>query len=189
MVRNTRIGEAEMDIACKKSASTNIDPRPSRASAGFTYIALLIYIAIMGAALAAAGELWHMAVQREKERELLFVGDQFRRAINQYARHAQAGSARFPMSLEDMLKDPRYPDTRRYLRRIYRDPMTDSAEWGLVKGPNGEIFGVHSLSQDEPVKKRNFSLADAAFEDKMMYSDWVFMGTLVRYGARPSKKP
>jgi len=32
----------------------------------------------MGVALAALGTMWHTASQREKERDLLFVGDQYR---------------------------------------------------------------------------------------------------------------
>lgn len=158
--------------------------RPRFASAGFTYIALLIVIVIMGVVLAAAGEVWHMAVKREKEQELLFVGNQFRHAISLYARNGKAGSVRFPMKLEDLLKDPRTPDTQRYLRRIYNDPITGSSTWGLLKGPSGEIFGVYSLSEDEPIKKQNFSFSDAAFEDKKKYADWVFMSLPSRYGSR-----
>jgi len=158
-------------------------------AAGFTYIALLIVIAVMGVVLAATGEVWYMAAKREKERELLFVGDQFRRAIKQYAMHSQSASGRYPMSLEDLLKDERYPNTQRYLRKIYIDPITGSSQWGLLKGLNGEIFGVYSLSEDEPVKKRNFSFADASFEDKQKYADWVFMSLPARHGAMQPIKP
>lgn len=51
---------------------------------GFTYIALLIFIAIMGVGLAATGEVWYMTMKREKEQELLFAGDQFRNALTRY---------------------------------------------------------------------------------------------------------
>jgi len=170
------------------ATSTKHYPPAPFSSAGFTYIALLLFIAIMGVVLASAGEVWHTEMQRQKEQELLFVGDQFRRAINQYSRSAQLASGRFPMSLEDLLKDPRYPDTRRYLRKIYNDPISGSPNWGLLKGPNGEIFGIYSLSEDEPVKKHNFSFADAGFEDKKKYADWVFMSTAMRYGSMPPRK-
>ncbi len=178
-----------MSLTGKLATSTKNHLRMPLAAAGFTYIALLIYIAIMGAVLASVGMVWHTAMQRDKEQELLFVGDQFRRAIDQYSRHAQLASVRFPSSLEDLLQDPRYPDTRRYLRKIYIDPITGSSEWGLVKGPNGEIFGVYSLSEDEPIKKHNFSVADVSFEDKVKYADWVFMSTSVRYGANILRQP
>lgn len=178
-----------MGMSCINYGSAKVVLRAPSAAAGFTYIALLIFVAIMGVVLASAGEVWHQAVQREKERELLFVGDQFRRAINQYSGHSPAGSGRFPMALEDLLKDPRTPTTQRYLRRIYNDPITGSSKWGLVKGSNGEILGIYSLSEDEPIKKRNFRLADTSFEDKMKYSDWVFMSKSARSSTSPVKKP
>lgn len=81
----------------------------------------------------------------------------------------------YPMRLDDLLLDPRYPNPHRYLRKIWLDPITGSADWGLVQGPNGEIFGVYSRSQAKPIKQANFSLADAAFEGKDKYSDWQFV--------------
>jgi type II secretory pathway pseudopilin PulG len=142
---------------------------------GFTYIGVLVLVALMGIALAATGQVWHTAQQREKEQELLFIGHQFQLALDQYAKHTPVRGRRQPLQLEELLKDPRHPEVQRYLRKIYPDPMTGSAEWGLIVGPNGEILGVHSLSDDEPVKKSSFGLADRLFEGKMKYSDWVFM--------------
>ena len=142
---------------------------------GFTYIGVLVLVALMGIALASAGQVWHTALKREKERELLFIGQEFRLALHRYAKHTPAKERRAPMSLEELLQDPRHPDIRRYLRKIYVDPMTGGTEWGLVKGPAGEIQGVHSLSTDEPLKKANFALADRRFEGATKYSDWVFM--------------
>jgi type II secretory pathway pseudopilin PulG len=142
---------------------------------GFTYIGVLVLVALMGLVLAAAGQDWHTLQQREKEQELLFIGKQFRLALNRYAKHTPGQAKRAPLHLEELLQDPRYPGIQRYLRKIYPDPMTGSTEWGLITGPNGEIYGVHSLSDDEPVKKSNFGFADRQFEGKMKYSDWVFM--------------
>jgi type II secretory pathway pseudopilin PulG len=152
--------------------------RPCRGERGFGYIGLLILVAMMGVALAAAGQVWHTAQQREKEQELLFAGSQFRRAIAQFYANTPGQARRYPLHLEELLQDPRHPDTRRYLRKIYRDPMTGTAEWGLVSGPNGEIFGVYSLSEDAPLKQANFRLAEKAFEGTTKYSDWVFMPLL-----------
>jgi type II secretory pathway pseudopilin PulG len=142
---------------------------------GFTYIGVLVLVALLGIGLAAAGQVWHTAVKREKERELLFIGQEFRLALYRYAKHTPGKEKRAPMSLEELLQDPRHPGIQRYLRKIYADPMTGSTEWGLVKGPAGEIQGVYSLSTDEPLKKANFALADRRFEGAKKYSDWVFM--------------
>jgi type II secretory pathway pseudopilin PulG len=142
-------------------------------TAGFTYIGLLLLVALMGFSLTVVSQVWQTKQKREREDELLFIGNQFRRAIEYYYVSTPGGAARFPSRLEDLLRDPRYPGVRRYLRRIYRDPMTGREEWGLVK--TGErITGVHSLSDEAPLKKRGFRFADRSFADKASYADWVF---------------
>jgi type II secretory pathway pseudopilin PulG len=148
---------------------------------GFTFLGLLIIVAIMGVGLLAVGEVWHSARQREKEQELLFVGNQFRRAISSYYRHAPAANKQqpYPTTLEDLLKDPRYPSTQRYLRKIYPDPISGSADWGVVT-KNGGIYGVYSLSEEAPIKQGNFRPSENAFEGKTKYSDWLFIYEPVR---------
>lgn len=154
------------------------------------YLAVLLFVAIMGAALAAAGELWHTAQVREKERELLFVGNEYRRAIQLYNLNSPGGARQYPRELADLVKDPRQPAVRRYLRKLYRDPMTGKSEWGLVKNPDGSIAGVYSLSEEAPFKTANFGKGDAGFEGGEKYSDWkfVYRGTPVA-GPLPQQKP
>ncbi|MBW2018320.1 MAG: type II secretion system protein [Deltaproteobacteria bacterium] len=95
---------------------------------GFTYLSALILVAVMGIALGAAGRYWSTTVKREKEKELLFRGDQIRRAIESYyLSNPGSGGAKYPLSLAHLLKDPRYHDVRRHLRKLYRDPMTEDA--------------------------------------------------------------
>lgn len=140
---------------------------------GFTYIGLLFVVALIGVALALAGETWSVRVKREREAELLFAGDQLRRALDSY-RAATPGRAQFPQSLDELLEDKRFPTIRRHLRRIYIDPMTGRPEWGLVKA--GErIIGVHSLSTDAPLKRSNFSARDTNFAGAKEYRDWRFV--------------
>jgi len=142
---------------------------------GFTYIALLIAVAIIGATLAAVGQVWQTLLQRDREQNLIFIGNQFRQAIDRY----YASNRRFPMNLDDLLIDSREAGIKRYLRKIFIDPMTHQAQWGLVTLQDGQIVGVHSLSEIEPLKKSGFRLANESLENKDKYSEWVFM-TAVR---------
>jgi type II secretory pathway pseudopilin PulG len=146
-----------------------------RRAAGFTYIAVLALVAVLGVTLAAAGQAWHTVQQREKERELLFIGQEFRMALDRYARQTPRNGGRAPLRLEDLLQDPRAPGVKRYLRRIYVDPMTGSTDWGLVRGADGAIYGVHSLSSQQPLKTAGFAPVDRRFEGAARYSDWIFM--------------
>ena len=151
--------------------------RAPRFQTGFTYIGVLVLVAIMGIIAAATADLWRTERKREIETELLFVGNQYRQAISQYYNQNTARGRSFPATLQDLLQDPRTPATKRYLRKLFLDPVTGSEEWGLVKGPAGEIMGVFSLSEEMPLKKANFRRVDAKFEDKQKYSEWVFIYT------------
>lgn len=144
---------------------------------GFTYLGLLFAISLMGATLALTGVVWHTVQQREKERELLFVGQQFRQAIAIYYNRSAGTVKQFPKTLDELLKDPHQLTTQRYLRRIYRDPITGQMEWGLVKTRDDRVMGIFSLSEDAPIKQGNFREADKEFEGKTKYSDWRFVYT------------
>ena len=140
---------------------------------GFTYLTVLIVVAIMGSALAAVGTTWHQAAKREKEQELLFVGGEFRRAIGSYFEWSP-GAPQYPRTLDDLLLDKRLPTVRRHLRKIYFDPMTATQDWGIVKEPGGGILGVYSKATDRPLKKARFRDEDKGFATALTYADWKF---------------
>jgi type II secretory pathway pseudopilin PulG len=141
---------------------------------GFTYLGLMIFIAVMGMALSAFGTIYSQSAQRDKEVELLFVGEQYRSAIESYYRKSP-GAAAYPKTLEDLVEDKRFPMPMRHLRRIYPDPITGSTDWGLVEMPNnGGIMGVFSKSEEKPIKQASFSVKQAAFEDADSYTKWTF---------------
>ena len=52
--------------------------------AGFTYLTILFVVAFMGIGLAVAGQVWHTQAMRDREAELLYAGNQYRRAIERY---------------------------------------------------------------------------------------------------------
>ena len=144
-------------------------------SAGYTYLAVLFVVALMGVGLKATAELWHTAQTREKERELLYAGAQYRRAIEAYHVNSPGGAKQYPRELAQLLQDPRRQEIRRYLRRLYRDPMTPDGEWGIVRAPDGGIAGVYSRSEAKPFKTADFRPEDAEFTDAVKYSDWKFV--------------
>ncbi|MCB1948884.1 hypothetical protein [Nitrosomonas sp.] len=104
-----------------------------RSDKGFVYLWALFAVTVAGVVMAATGQVWQIQMKREKERELLFVGDQFRKAIMSYYNNQITGVRQYPESLEELLEDKRGPVTIRHLRKIYIDPMTMEDEWGLVE--------------------------------------------------------
>ncbi len=142
---------------------------------GFTYLALLIAVAIMGVALAATGLVWHTVAQRNKEQELLFAGHAIRNAIALYYERTPGTAKQYPKKLEDLLEDKRQAQLARYLRQVYRDPFTAKKDWGIVPGPGETIMGVYSLSKATPFKQANFDEADKEFENQSSLQDWKFV--------------
>jgi type II secretory pathway pseudopilin PulG len=140
-------------------------------------LALLIGLVLSGIALMGAVDVWTLQRQREREQQLLYAGDQYRQAIRRYYYAAPAGTPRtLPVSLELLLEDDRYPIPVRHLRRLYSDPITGQAEWGLLRAGD-RIAGVYSLSEAMPVKQAGFSIADESFTGRSRYKEWVFSFT------------
>jgi hypothetical protein len=148
-------------------------------------MALLVFVAVMGIGLGATGVVFHQQAQREKEKQLLFAGDQFRRAIGLYYENSPGSVKRFPPTLNDLLQDERYLTVQRYLRRIYFDPMTGQADWVLIPAPDGGIMGVHSALAGRPIKMEGFPPGYEAFKDKESYAEWKFQYVIETSGMSP----
>ncbi|VAV82289.1 hypothetical protein MNBD_DELTA01-20 [hydrothermal vent metagenome] len=140
---------------------------------GFTYLSLLFIIVLMGLAASVTGQVWSTTAKREKEAELLFRGTEVMRAIGSYYQ-LSPGAKSYPKSLKDLLKDSRYPGTKRYLRRIYEDPFTGKADWVVIEASGGGVMGIKSRSTKKTIKKANFPAELIGFEDKTTYSGWEF---------------
>jgi type II secretory pathway pseudopilin PulG len=141
---------------------------------GFTYLYVLLLIALIGMGLAATGTLWRTDAQRAREAELLFVGDQYRQAIRSYYQ-LDAAQPRLPLRIDDLLADNRRPDPVRHLRRAYPDPISGEP-FVLIpaaKGPG--IVGVHSPSTQRPFKRAGFALENESFAEATRYSEWRFV--------------
>ncbi len=150
---------------------------------GFTYLTVLFVVAMMSGGLALIGEVWHTANVREKEAELLHIGNEYRKAIERY--YLSGPQRQYPKKLSDLIQDPRQPGIVRHLRRVYPDPITGKDEWGLVKSADGGFAGVYSLSEDAPLKTSGFGVRDASLEGKTKYSEWQFAFAPAQAAAKP----
>ena len=146
----------------------------SRYQSGYILVGLLILIMVAGYALAAAGTKFSEARKREREQELLKVGDTIRKAIGNYYNQTPGVVKQYPPNLEALLKDERFPQPKRYLRKLYLDPVTQREGWGILEAPSGGVMGVYSLSAAKPYKTKNFRLMYRHFENKKYYGEWYF---------------
>jgi type II secretory pathway pseudopilin PulG len=86
-------------------------------------VVLMVLVTVMNVLVAAALPAWSGVIQREKEQELIFRGLQYAEAIRVY----QKRFGQFPTKLEELVEvEPRS------IRRLWEDPMTGEARWGLI---------------------------------------------------------
>lgn len=141
---------------------------------GFTYIGVLMLVAIAGIGLAGVGIVWHQDAQREREKELLFIGDEYRQAIGSYYENSLGEAKQFPVTLQDLIADKRFPGIKRHLRKLYNDPMAFGKPWQLIL-QQGQIIGVYSASKQMPIKKMGFEPPYETFGEAVEYGDWKFI--------------
>lgn len=149
--------------------------RARQAEGGFTYVGLVIFVAILGLVGAATLKVDSLLRRAAAEQELLEIGAEYSEALRSYAAATPRGYPTAPPTLQELLKDPRFPGTRRHLRRIYVDPVTGRQEWGIVyQGDKVGVLAVYSLSQAQPLKVANFDARFQNFENKEHLSEWKF---------------
>src|SRR5512135_1136420 len=105
---------ASIEITVKDSSFMHLDGQ-ARGSGGYAMAAMLVVIAVMSIVLSAALPVWKHEMQREKEAELIFRGQQYVRAIGLYVK--RYGPGNFPPSVDVLVQ-------QKYLRKKYKDPIT-----------------------------------------------------------------
>jgi type II secretory pathway pseudopilin PulG len=139
---------------------------------GFTYFGVLLLVVLIGLMLSAAGEVASHQAQREREAELLFIGHQYRDAIERYYRF----NHRFPVRLDDLVADNSGAIASvHYLRKRFPDPMSPGRDWIAIGAPDGGIQGIASASGRAPIKRAGFDPVDVDFDKAEKYTDWAFV--------------
>jgi len=128
--------------------------------AGLTYLEVMITIAILLILAAAAMPMVRTAVKRQKELELRSALREMRNAIDNYKKYADQGlipveglqSEGYPPDLETLVEGVSQVGAvdkkLRFLRRIPKDPMTNTYEWGLRSlqdDPNSLSWGRENV--------------------------------------------
>ena len=136
-------------------------------SSGFTFIELLIVVAILALLASVAMPLAEVTVQRNKEQDLRRSLREIREAIDAYKLAGDEGriekaadKSGYPPTLAVLAEgvaDKKTGQPIYFLRRVPRDPMGEGeGEWGLrsYKSPPGspqpgdDVFDVFSRSAD-----------------------------------------
>jgi type II secretory pathway pseudopilin PulG len=145
-----------------------------RCRKGSTLIGLMVVLAILSLSATVAGTDWKVLRRQEREKELLWRGDQYRRAIASYYERSDVGNSKqYPPDLKALLEDGRGLVKKKHIRRLYDDPMT-GGKWEIIPGPAGGVMGVRSRSTLRPFKEDGFSPEEKGFAGAKSYIDWRF---------------
>jgi type II secretory pathway pseudopilin PulG len=113
-----------------------------RRQGGFTYLGVLLAIALLGIGLAAASEVWSTTARRQRMAQLDWVGQQYVQAIGSYYESTPGRVKAYPRDLKDLVEDRRFAFVRRHLRQVYVNPLSGVADWQLINTADGGIRGV-----------------------------------------------
>jgi type II secretory pathway pseudopilin PulG len=136
-----------------------------------------VLAALLMLALATQSVMTYVSQQdlREREADLLRTGQAYAQAIGAYYESSPGNLKRWPRTLEDLAEDKRFVGIRRHIREMYPDPITRSANWGLVMSSDGGITGVHSLSMAQPIRSAAMELDTLSLPAASRYADWEFV--------------
>jgi general secretion pathway protein G len=123
-----------------------------RRASGFTLIELLVVMVIIALLVSIAAPRYFNSVEKSKETVLKQDLSVMRDAIDKY----YGDNDKYPDSLDDLV-------SKKYLRKLPVDPITDSATtWVVVPPENSDLGGVFDLHSGAPGNGR----------DGTPYSSW-----------------
>ncbi|MBI4442986.1 MAG: type II secretion system protein [Acidobacteria bacterium] len=150
----------------------------SNGQAGLTLVELIVAVALLSLLSTIALPLARVQIKREKERELRQALREIRTAIDRYKEAADRGMFQVKLGTEGYPPDlgvlvegvelANSPEGKRLklLRRIPKDPMTNSTDWGLrsyqdssdsLSWGGQNVFDVYTQSQDTALDESRYS--------------------------------
>jgi len=105
----------------------------ARGDAGFSMAALVIFLTAASILLTISVPSYVMQAKREQEKELIFRGEEYTRAIQKYQRTLNL----LPTSVDDLLSS----NGTRFLRKAYADPITGEPWRVIILNTDGTLTG------------------------------------------------
>ena len=115
---------------------------PHRCVHGIALVSLLVALFVLGLATQRVAFVLSDRAERDREQSALMLGQLYALAIKSYYEASPGTVKQYPQRLDDLLEDKRYVYVKRHLRKPYKDPLTQDADFGLLLDDTGRIKGV-----------------------------------------------
>ncbi len=123
---------------------------------GFTYLWVLLAIAILGVSLVVTSQMWVATAQRQKIEQMNWIAEQFKQAIGSYYESSPGSVKLYPLTADMLLQDERFVTKKRHLRRIYVNPFSGQPDWDWIRGVDGGLRGVRVSVDSDQAWAREF---------------------------------
>jgi type II secretory pathway pseudopilin PulG len=111
---------------------------------GFTYLFVLVAIAILSIGLDQVSEVWTTTARRQQLEQLDWIGEQYVNALGSYYESTPGRAKAFPVTVTELLEDRRFAISRRHLRELYPNPASPVGEWEMIIGADLRVHGVRT---------------------------------------------
>ncbi|MEN8222980.1 MAG: hypothetical protein ABFR36_06935 [Acidobacteriota bacterium] len=143
---------------------------------GYALLTAIIAINIFAIFSLMASSMWQREIGRENERELIFRGNQYVKAITGFRKkHPNT----FPKDIDILEKE-------KFIRKLYKDPVSETGEWNFViKSRNANNKTLIIITPDLlPKYSKSYSFIGVAsgsinesymeYRGKNRYDEWAF---------------
>lgn len=145
----------------------------SKNQEGVTYLWMLGLIFLISLGIGKSLEVYSTKAQREQELRLIKIGKLYQQAIRDYYLSTPGPAKQYPTTLKQLLKDTRHLVLRRYIRKLYLDPITNKP-FAVIRNAQDGVIGVESTSSKHPLNKHAIEGLNNASTAKQ-YREWEFL--------------
>lgn len=130
---------------------------------GMTYVFFLWFILIYGILLGSYIEVTSTQAKRLKEQDFIYTAELYVKALENYYKDKQI----LPTDIKQLLCDGATYPCKRYLRKIYKDPLTNQ-DFVYIYDEQKQIIGIKTQAQNE--------IINAKFRDKYQVNNYHSLG-------------
>jgi len=126
-----------------------VTTRLGKAQSGMTYVFFLWFILIYGILLGSYIEITSTQSKRLKEQDFIYTAQLYIKALERYYKDHQA----LPKDIKLLLCDGQTYPCKRYLRQLYKDPLTHQS-FIYIYDEQKQVIGVKTRAKGEVINAR-----------------------------------
>lgn len=144
----------------------------SNFQSGYSYLYFMVLTIFLSIFLSNSILIYSTFVKGERDRELIRISDSYCNALKSYFANSPNGIYQYPEKIDFLLRDPRYKNITRYLRKLEVDPISRK-NFILIKNDFNQIIDIKVNSD---IDIYNLKLIEYKFKNDNLkkYNEIIF---------------